>query len=106
MAWTKKGIKGNKLFDFNNKTPGTSVEGVYKGVRHVEKTDSNMHTIEVNGELLDFWGSGGLDYKLGDVAAETKIKVTYNGKVKAEVVIKGKKVKKEINDYDVEVWSE
>ena len=39
---------------------GESITGVYKAVQHnVGKNKSNMYTIEVDGELKNFWGSIG-----------------------------------------------
>jgi len=60
---------------------GESITGVYKAVQHnVGKNKSNMYTIEVDGELKNFWGSTVLDGKMLSVKAEETIRVTYDGK--------------------------
>jgi len=60
---------------------GDSITGVYKAVQHnVGKNKSNMYTIEVDGELKNFWGSTVLDGKMLSVKVEDTIRVTYEGK--------------------------
>lgn len=60
---------------------GDSIEGIYKGLQHnVGKNKSDMYTIEVDGELNNFWGSVVLDKKMMSAKVEDQIRVTYEGK--------------------------
>lgn len=112
MGWQKKGFQGNPLFDFDGKKKGTAIEGVYMGARTIESIDSTMHSLKKeDGEIVDFWGAGSLNYRLRDVEKGTKVRITYQGMTEAEVEIPGKrgkvtKVKKMVHQYDVEVWSD
>lgn len=112
MGYKKVGFESIPLFDFDGKKKGSSLEGIYEGSRVIESIDSTMHSLtKENGEKVDFWGSGGLNWKLSKVVKGTKVKITYQGQVEAEVEIPGKrgktsKVKKMVHQYDVEIWSE
>lgn len=99
--WKKVGFQGNEVFDFDGHTKGVSIEGIYLGVRDVPKTESVMHSIETESGVFDFWGSGQLNYLLAQVKVDQEIKVVYQGLVKVKVDIKGKKVSKEIHQYEV-----
>ena len=60
---------------------GDSIEGIYRGAQHnVGKNKSDMYTMEVNEELMNFWGSTVLDRKMMHVKVGDKTKVTYEGK--------------------------
>ncbi len=62
---------------------GDSIEGIYRGAQHnVGKNKSEMYTIEVKGELMNFWGSTVLDGKMMHVKVGDKTQVTYEGKNK------------------------
>lgn len=112
MGYKKVGFESLPLFDFDGKKVGSSLEGVYEGSRIIESIDSTMHSLtKTDGVKVDFWGSGGLNWKLSKVAKGTKVKITYKGQVEAEVDIPGKrgksqKVKKLVHNYDVEIWSD
>ena len=60
---------------------GDSIKGIYRGVQHnVGKNKSDMYTIEVDGELNNFWGSTVLDKKMMCVKVDDNIRITYEGK--------------------------
>jgi hypothetical protein len=107
------GFASNPLFDFNGKTVDAAIEGEFLGTRHIESIDSKMHSIKTaDGKVWDFWGSGALNYKLAQVEKGSRVKITYKG-IKKDVPIemadkkgKTKTVKKDIHQYDVELWEE
>jgi len=98
-AWVKKGISGNPLW--KPETVGAAIEGIYRGSRHIEKVDSEMHTIETETGIFDFWGSGLLNFLLKDEQDGAEIRVVYQGMKKATVQIGKKSVKKDCHQYDV-----
>jgi len=78
MTFKKVGEDLPPLWEPNK---GDSIEGIYKGVQHnVGKNKSDMYTIEIDGELNNFWGSTVLDRKMMYVKVEDSIRVTYDGK--------------------------
>ena len=107
--WSQVGFQKTPMTSFDK--PGQELAGTYRGSRLVEKTGSLIHSVIVDGELKNFWGSGLLDYLLKDVKAGTDVKVVFKGKQKVKITYKGKdkksgKVKnitgnREVRQYEV-----
>lgn len=100
--WVKK-TSGDYNPIFPLKNIGDQIEGSYIG-SHLTKDDNKAHTIKTDKGIFDVWGSGKLNYLLADIKADSFIRITYLGMVKAELKIKGKKVKKMIHDFDLEIY--
>jgi hypothetical protein len=83
---------------------GKVIEGIYRGSRKVDKIDSVLHTVEVDGIVYDLYGCGSLDAQLKEIAPDSRIKVLYSGKKMATVKIGNKPVKKEVHNYVVYTW--
>jgi hypothetical protein len=101
--WKKKTAgEFNPMVNVKEKV-GQITEGVYKGSKEIEKDGdvSVVHTIIIKGVEHDFWGTGQLNMLLSDVEASTNVRIVYNGLVDAQVKIKGKKVKKQVHNFDV-----
>ena len=85
--------------------------GIYRGTRKVEKINSLLHTVEMDGTLFDIYGCGSLDAQLakedenGVIVQATepdiKVKILYAGKKMATVDIGGRDMKKEVHNYVV-----
>jgi len=85
--------------------------GIYRGTRRVEKIDSLLHTVEIEGTVFDLYGCGSLDAQLAKeddnedivqaLEIDTKVKILYAGKKMATVEINGKPTKKEVHNYVV-----
>jgi hypothetical protein len=97
MAWKSK-LEFNPIMKL---APNTPVEGIFKGSRKVEKIDSLLHSIDIEGITYDLYGCGSLDAQLKDVPTETRVKILYAGKKMATVQIGNKPTKKEVHNYVV-----
>jgi hypothetical protein len=100
-GWTEK-TQGNfnRVFKFEAK--GDELQGIYAGKRPVklEKDTVEMHSVTLDTlEVVDFWGTGKLNYLLEGVDAGTEIRIEYLGKISAKIKINGRSVTKEIHDY-------
>jgi len=83
--WQEAGFESNPMVNVKEKE-GTETIGLYKGSREV-KVDGKLckiHSIEINGALNDFWGTGQLDYRLSEIKPDTEIKVVYAGTEKVK----------------------
>lgn len=115
MSWKKaSGFENNPIYDFEGMKAGTVFEGEYVGTRHIEKFDCKMHTFkDGEGKTVDMWGKGGLNWQLEKAVKKgDKVRITYLG-LKKDVPIemagkggKTKTVKKDVHQFDVEVWAE
>lgn len=101
--WKKVSNKDfNPLINVREKK-GQETTGVYRGIRIVEKEGdtSSVHSIEQNGVVSDFWGTGQLNYLLKSVEEGAEVKIVYLGLEKVTMKIKGKKVSKECHQFEV-----
>lgn len=82
-----------------NEDKGDVTEGIYQGRQeHVGENDSQVHYIEIDGELCSFWGSAVLDARLASVQVGDEVRITYKGKAKSKTP-----GRKGYHDYTIEV---
>lgn len=99
----KKMSEFNDTFTFAKK--GDTLEGRYEGSHEITTGlgESTVHTLKTGQGLIDFFGSGQINWILKDVQVGTMVKIVYNGKVKAKVKAGkgGKKISKEVHNFRV-----
>lgn len=81
---------------------GTVVEGIYMNtITRPDKDDPDklrsLHVIRVDGKIVNYYGTGHLDYLLRNVPKNSKVRISYMGKQK----VKGYKV--QLHQFKLEV---
>ena len=101
--WKKIANKDFNPMIFIHQEQGQETTGIYKGVRLIEKDgeSSAVHSIDIDGKTHDFWGTGQLNYLLKQVDEGTEICIIYTGLEKITMKKNGKKMTKEVHQFEV-----
>ena len=93
--WKKVEI-GN-MWSYKEAKIGDEIIGVYIGKKeNVGDNNSNVYTLDCNGEIKDVWGSTVLDIRMQHIKIGEEVKIVYLGQLESE-----KRKGKSYHNFDI-----